>query len=264
MKKSEKETIAIGSVDIYMIEATSNKIEDIPADNIIEAPENHVGRTKDGGTLTYTPTYYTAKSDDGKASRTELTEETASLAFGLITFDEETIGKMIPTSRTSITGGKSRTLIGGIENNNGKVYLVRAVHKDKEKGDIRYTIIGKNVSGFLASYKPNQETTITPSITAEPFEDGTLAVRDYSNTVGVEITGAESTVAVGSTITLTASTAPEGKTVTWTSEDEANATVSTGVVTGVAVGTATIKAAITVDGVTYTDSYIVTVTSASV
>jgi len=63
----------------------------------------------------------------------------------------------------------------------------------------------------------------------------------------IVISGDDS-VEVGSTITLTATTAPAGQTVTWSSLDTDNATVtSAGVVTGVAEGTATIKATLASD-----------------
>ena len=53
---------------------------------------------------------------------------------------------------------------------------------------------------------------------------------------------------------------PEGASVTWTSSADAKATVSNkGLVTGAASGSATIKAAITVGGVTYFDICNVTV-----
>ena len=63
----------------------------------------------------------------------------------------------------------------------------------------------------------------------------------------IVISGDDS-VEVGSTITLTATTSPAGQTVTWSSLDTDNATVtSAGVVTGVAEGTATIKATLASD-----------------
>lgn len=185
--KKEIDRIALGSVDIYMQEFTGTKVEDIPADSVIETDANMIGRTKDGGEITYTTTYYTAKSDDGKAQRTELQEDAATLSFGLITWNGDTITKIVETASSSVTEGKRRTLIGGVANRNEKVYLIRAVHKDKVKGDVRYTVIGKNVQGFAAAYKPAQETVITPSIQAEPFEGGRLLVIDEE--------GAESTEA---------------------------------------------------------------------
>lgn len=258
--KKEKNRIALGSVDIYMVETTSTDVADIPADNVIETEDNLIGRTKDGGEVTYTPTYYSVKSDDGKASRNDMTDDSATISFGLITWNGGTIQKIVSTASVSVSGTKRRTMIGGITNRNDKMYIIRAVHKDAEKGDVRYTMLGKNVNGFAASYKPGTETTITPQIQAEPFSDGHLLIMDEDDVVGVYINTHSATVAEGSTVTLTASTLPSGETVTWASNDTANATVSNGVVAGVSEGTATITASITVDGTTYTDTCTVTVT----
>ena len=58
----------------------------------------------------------------------------------------------------------------------------------------------------------------------------------------IRISG-ESSVVVGETLTLTAATTPADTAVTWTSFDTDIATVNAGVVTGVAAGVATIRAA---------------------
>lgn len=70
-------------------------------------------------------------------------------------------------------------------------------------------------------------------------------------------------VKVDATSKLKAYPTPQDATVVWTSSDDTKATVEDGVVTGVAVGSATITAKITVDNVDYTDTCAVTVTSAS-
>ena len=106
--KQEINRIAIGSVDIYMQEFTGTAVSDIPADNVIETEANHIGRTKDGGEITYTTTYYSVKSDDGKAARNEMTDDGATISFGLITWNGNTIVKIVPTASTSISGGKRR------------------------------------------------------------------------------------------------------------------------------------------------------------
>lgn len=62
------------------------------------------------------------------------------------------------------------------------------------------------------------------------------------------ISGADKIVGVGNEITLTANNVPEGKTVTWESKNTSVATVSGGVVTAVAAGTAEITAKYTPDG----------------
>lgn len=77
----------------------------------------------------------------------------------------------------------------------------------------------------------------------------------------VLIDGADS-VEEGETLTLSAVTTPANTAITWSSLDEDNATVSSaGVVTGVAAGTATIKAAFTSDGTIFATKTI-TITAA--
>ena len=102
--RKEINRIAMGSVDIYMTEFTGTAVADIPADNVIETEANHIGRTKDGGEVTYTTTYYNAKSDDGKAARNEMTDDSSSFSFGLITWNGDTITKIVPTASATVTG----------------------------------------------------------------------------------------------------------------------------------------------------------------
>lgn len=78
----------------------------------------------------------------------------------------------------------------------------------------------------------------------------------------VTLSKSEGSIAVGGTLALTATTIPADAEVTWTSSDATVATVSNGTVTGVAAGSATITASITVDEVDYTDTCAVTVTAA--
>ena len=63
------------------------------------------------------------------------------------------------------------------------------------------------------------------------------------------------------TTSLVATTYPAGKTVTWASSNNAVASVSSGTVTGEAAGTASITATIDVEGITYVDTCVVTVTA---
>ncbi|MBQ1463300.1 MAG: hypothetical protein IIZ18_00680, partial [Ruminococcus sp.] len=88
--KREVNRIAMGSVDIYMQEFTGSAVSDIPADTVLETDENLIGRTKDGGDITYTTNYYNVKSDDGKAARNEMTDDSATFSFGLITWNGDT------------------------------------------------------------------------------------------------------------------------------------------------------------------------------
>lgn len=66
---------------------------------------------------------------------------------------------------------------------------------------------------------------------------------------------------VDDTYTLRAKTTPEGQTVSWSTSNSTYATVSDGVVTAKATGTATITASMTYNATTYTDTCKITVTA---
>lgn len=70
------------------------------------------------------------------------------------------------------------------------------------------------------------------------------------------------TIDKGDDVTLVATTVPADAIVTWTSSDSSTASVSNGVVTGVAEGNAIITATITVDNVDYTDTCTIIVEAA--
>lgn len=98
--------------------------------------------------------------------------------------------------------------------------------------------------------------------------DGIQILVEYAEgvvkgTIGayVKLDKKTATVAVDGTTTLTADKYPTSATVTWASSDSTVATVSSGTVTGVKAGIATITASITVDGKTYTDTCTVTVSA---
>lgn len=78
-------------------------------------------------------------------------------------------------------------------------------------------------------------------------------------TPSVQLNAHSFTIPVSGTQQLTAVVSPVGSTITWSSSATAKASVSNGLVTGVAAGTAIITAAITVNSVTYNDTCTVVV-----
>ena len=109
--------------------------------------------------------------------------------------------------------------------------------------------------------------TITATSDVDNTKSGTCSVTVSDSTVhvtGVSLNKNSTTISVGSTETLTATVSPNNatnKSITWTTSNSSIATVnSTGVVSGVAAGTATITVR-TVDG-SYTATCTVTVQAA--
>ena len=87
------------------------------------------------------------------------------------------------------------------------------------------------------------------------------SIQSRTVTPSIALNQSTASVEAGQTVTLTATTYPADAVVTWSSNAETYATVSGGVVTGVAEGSAVITASIEVDGQTYTDTCTVTVTA---
>lgn len=167
----ELDKIPLGSGTFYVTEYTGT----IPADEVIEVEENNLGRTKNGADITYSTNSYEAKSDDGKARKNKLVEDSATISYGMITWNARTLEKLIATATVTESGTKRTALIGGVENDNGKLYLLRFVHTDKKDGDIRITAVGRNTGGWSAAFRPDQETIITPTFSCEPLDsDGHL------------------------------------------------------------------------------------------
>lgn len=170
----ELNRIPLGSMDFFVTEWTGT----IPSDEELEIEENMIGRTKNGASITYGAEWHVAESDDGKAKKRRLTKETASISYGAITWNADTISALIATSRVEEKDGKRIAKIGGISNDNGKRYLIRGVCHDKVDGDIRITGVGVNTGGWEAAFKPDSETIIQPTFELEPVLDdtGTLLI----------------------------------------------------------------------------------------
>ena len=76
---------------------------------------------------------------------------------------------------------------------------------------------------------------------------------------GLTLSAATASCTIGSTVTITAQTLPANRAVTWASSNTSYATVSDGVVTGVATGSANITATATINGTAYTSTCAVSV-----
>ena len=172
----EGKRIPLGSGQIYVVKYAGT----IPADETFETEANRLGHIKGGASLTYTPTYYTAKDDLNKVQKTILTEEEAKLTCGIITWNANTLkklcanGTVTETAASGTTPGKRTLKIGGLENQNIENFAFRFVNKDATDGDIRITVVGNNQSGITMTWAKDTETAINPEIVCAPMSDGTL------------------------------------------------------------------------------------------
>ena len=257
----ELNKIQLGSMDFYVIPFTGS----VPADNVIETESNMIGRTKNGATVTYQATWVAVSSDDGKAKKRKLTGESATIGYGNITWNANTLAKLIATASVTEADGKRTAKIGGVANDNGIRYLIRGVHHDATDGDIRITGVGVNTGGWEFTPQPDNPSVLNPTFELDPIDnDGRLLIYEeeiIAQNGGITLDTSALTITVGSSAVLTATTVPAGGTVTWATSDSTKATVSSGTVTGAAAGSTNITASVTVSGVTYSAVCAVTVVS---
>lgn len=172
--KKEIDKIPLGSADVFVVKWTG----EIPDNAALEVESNMIGRTKNGVTVNYAAEWYNVKSDDGKARRRKLVGEEASIAYGNITWNGETIRKLAATARsTQISDGTRKTKIGGIENDKEEKYLIRVLHRDKVAGNIRVTAVGVNTGGVGFGFLPNSESLVNAQFECDTIDDeGTLLI----------------------------------------------------------------------------------------
>ena len=129
------ERIILGSADVY-IQAFDGSTVPVTAD--ICKPENLMAYISGGASVEYKPSFYTAKDDTGKKSKTIVTEEEVTLKTGIMTFDGNKFKYLCDTARvTEDKAKKRRTVkIGGIDNRQGARYVICLHHKDAVDGDI--------------------------------------------------------------------------------------------------------------------------------
>lgn len=175
----DSKEIILGSGELYQVEFDG---ETIPDDATIETDENRAGNIKGGAKVEYSTSSQTVKSDNGRVSRTILTEETVKLITGMITWTDNWLQAAIRTCRKAtenVPANTTRYLIGGLNNVNTKNWLFRFVHKRDDGGYVRLTMTGKSTDNVSIDFNPENPTTVDATITADPVKsDGTLLIYD--------------------------------------------------------------------------------------
>ena len=169
--KRDKDTITLGSGKLYMVEFD----EALPSVDEICIDANLLGWIKGGASLEYTAETYEEKDDLGMVSKVIITSEEAILKAGLLTWNGETLTKLVDTGRTTIENNRRITKIGGLANAKNKSYAICFFHEDKVTGTLWVIIKGRNQAGFTVTWAVDSGTVIEPEFKALPHDsEGTL------------------------------------------------------------------------------------------
>ena len=171
MAKRDKNTITLGSGKLYLQAFAT----DMPTVETLCVDENLLGYIKGGASLEYTQETYEEKDDLGFVSKIITTNEEAILKCGLITWNGETLKKLVERCSTTEAAGKRTTKIGGVGNAQGGYYAICFHHEDKTDGDVWIMIKGRNTAGATLTFAVDEGTVVEPEFKAMPHDDaGTL------------------------------------------------------------------------------------------
>lgn len=171
MPKRDGKTITLGSGEIYL-QAFSDAM---PTVDTLCVDDNMLGYIKGGAALEYTQETYEEKDDLGRASKIITTSEEALLKCGLITWNGNTLKKLVDRAAVTESAGKRTTKIGGAGNAQGGYYAVCFKHTDPTDGNLWVLIKGRNTAGFTLTFSTEEGTLVEPEFKALPHDDdGTL------------------------------------------------------------------------------------------
>ena len=171
MAKRDKNTITLGSGKIYLQAFSSS----MPTVETLCTDTNLLGYIKGGASLEYTQETYEEKDDLGYVSKIITTNEEAVLKCGLITWNGDTLTKLIDRCKTTTASGKRTTKIGGKGNETGGYYAICFKHEDPTDGNLWILIKGRNTAGATLTFAADSGTVIEPEFKAIPHDDnGTL------------------------------------------------------------------------------------------
>lgn len=171
MAKREKSTITLGSGKIYLMVYA----DAMPTVDDLCKEENLLGYIKGGAALEYAEETYEEKDDLGYVSKIITTSEEALLKCGLLTWNGDTLKKLIDRCGSTETDGKRVTKIGGAGNAQGGYYAICFFHEDKVDGNVWILIKGRNTAGATLTFAADEGTVVEPEFKAMPHDDaGTL------------------------------------------------------------------------------------------
>ena len=193
--RTVKESILLGSGHCYCIEATEGEYDLSTQQGVknlvtaLETEQTQLAHIKGGATYNYTVNYYTASDDLGETEKIKMTEDSASLKLGMIaTINQSYLQKLFPTvERDASDENFVITRMGGVNNDDGKVYFFAFINEDTD-GDTIVIVKGKNTAALSEQFQAANETTLEAEIAAKSLDKNGRKAILVERVHGAEIT----------------------------------------------------------------------------
>lgn len=171
MGKRTNKQIILGSGKLYLVTFA----DAMPEVDEICKEENQIGYIKGGASIEYAEETYTETDDLNLVQKIITTKEEAKLKCGLITWNGQTLAKLLDRCKSTEANGRRVTKIGGVGNAQGGYYAICFKHEDKTDGNVWVAIKGRNTAGASFSFGADAGSKLEPEFTALPHDDaGTL------------------------------------------------------------------------------------------
>lgn len=171
--------IVLGSGKLYLASYTAGAA--ISALSTYCTSGNQVGLIKGGASVEYKPSTYEVKDDLFVVNKRFIVSETASLKSGIITWDIETLNKIISNANYTSSGtGASEVKqlkLGGNGAREMDKFIVVFEHKLTSGKVLRVGLVGTSDDGLSLAFQPDKETQVDATFNAcSNDSDGCLLI----------------------------------------------------------------------------------------
>ncbi len=172
-----KKSVPLGSGIAYIVEYTHDNMPSAAELVALATDNNKSGETKGGATFTYTANVHKEQDDHGVVMRIITLDEEAKIRWGQFTWAPDAITKYAATGRVVKDRDYTVIKLGGLQNDNGKRYIIIFKQIDPELGDLYLALVGTNTAGITIAFARDATSKLEPEFTALPCdEEGTLAI----------------------------------------------------------------------------------------
>lgn len=162
--------IVLGSGKLYI--TTYNSATGLNMATITGNNANQVGWIQGGASLEYKPTTYEVKDDLAAVYKRFITAEEATLKSGILTWNLETLSKVVGNIDYEATAAKRTVKLGGTGAREMDEFAVVFEHDKSSGGAIRVGLVGTSDAGLSLTFAADKEAVVDAEFRAIGHDEG--------------------------------------------------------------------------------------------